>query len=637
MTATHRPGSPRIRRMPRSNTTHPDESLAGYLLNLAHRLDMRPDDLLRRTGLKTTARIHLLDAQYAVVLPPDARDRFTTATGLTSAEAINLTIERYEGVTYTPGDHTRTARSLHGQQWVNLGRTRYCPECLADDQHANAAQIDEQAPDQQTPEHALWKVEWLTPWALACTRHQRLLLDACPRCQHPTGSSGARLMSAVPNPDAPVEHPAACRAALTSKADSLCNQRLDHTTAPTAPAQVLTLQETLEAILRGTTPHGLTSLGIPVAGPQYLRDLRLLAILLQLTNAKATLRVHDAGLAAASRAYLQQRASAVAAGEKENRTLTQPPDHTAAAAGLLVTAAELLADKTSTTDIAKLHNHVRHDQPLAWDKACRTVPPSQRLFALIADTKIGFADPRRLWPYTEPLNLTITADQVPAYLDADTYNRHFADLHPRYERPVRRCAPMMLIRLLADCDSTAAGRLLDYDEAPTLAAFARASDAFDHLGLDQFRTRLATIAAELNAAPRTNYAHRRAYFDQNWLLPDHIWGPLQQAMRARNLVRLTTDLEPRRAAFSAWIWQIVTHGDHAAAPMILTAGLTKRHTGGQANLVASLQRRSPAGVHDLIHQAAHRLAACIDGNDRPPHHASNPSAQTASPPQTETY
>lgn len=71
------------RRLPRSNTPHPAESLSGYLLNLAHRLQFTPADLITRTGLKTSPHPRLLDLQYAISLPDDAQRRFSTATGLT--------------------------------------------------------------------------------------------------------------------------------------------------------------------------------------------------------------------------------------------------------------------------------------------------------------------------------------------------------------------------------------------------------------------------------------------------------------------------------------------------------------------------------------------------------------------------
>ena len=83
------------RRLPRSNAPHPDESLAGYLLNLAHRLDLPPHELIRRTGIKPAGRTMLLDLTFATSLPPNVRHRFATATGLTDTEIVSLTTERF--------------------------------------------------------------------------------------------------------------------------------------------------------------------------------------------------------------------------------------------------------------------------------------------------------------------------------------------------------------------------------------------------------------------------------------------------------------------------------------------------------------------------------------------------------------
>lgn len=294
MTTTTPSGTPRPhlpRPLPRSNAPHPEESLCGYLLNLAYRLDLKPNQLIKRTGLKTNDRIVLLDAQYATELPDAAAAAFTHSTGLTPTETYALTLTRYAALDPAPHATIRAARSNYGQRWINIAQTRYCPQCLT---------------DPNDPNRAIWRTQWLTPWAIACTRHDVTLLDACPSCGHRTGGSGHRLHSTLPNPDGPILHPAACRAALTSKADPLCGYRLDR--APTTPAapDALALQRRLDHILDTTTPEDppITSLGLPVDGPEYLRDLRLLVVLLQLTNAHHHLR-GDTRTRETARAYLQ--------------------------------------------------------------------------------------------------------------------------------------------------------------------------------------------------------------------------------------------------------------------------------------------------------------------------------------------
>ncbi|WTG85003.1 TniQ family protein [Streptomyces sp. NBC_01563] len=80
--------------LPRSLDPLAGELLAGYVMRLAHRLDVAPDTVLRRTGLvdiqaNTQA---VTRTALSLELPAQRMNDFRTATRLTEAEAAALTL-----------------------------------------------------------------------------------------------------------------------------------------------------------------------------------------------------------------------------------------------------------------------------------------------------------------------------------------------------------------------------------------------------------------------------------------------------------------------------------------------------------------------------------------------------------------
>lgn len=567
-----------IRRLPRSNDPRPGETLSGYLLNLAYRLRLTPKDLIISTGLKDTAKPSLLDLRYMVALPDDARTNFTIATGLTNQEATNLTIQGRLGHALTSPDRTAVARTLHSNMWLNLGYTRYCPQCLATTQPA-------------TPDHAVWRLEWLTPWAIACTTHQRLLLDTCNHCHLPTGTSGPHTFpSAIPNIHRPVTHPAACRTYRANSPTGLCDSRLDQAQAPDADADLLDLQTHLNQVLADTPTATLTTLGIPVTPAEHLGDIRLATILLQLTPTPGTTEPVPL----------------------PEHVLTQPPTDTLNAARLLQRAVQLLDDPTNNNELHALSQHALKHHPHVWKKAIATGTASPALDHALKNPKNGILDPAKLRPYTTTSHFTFTAEHVPAYLDRDTYDLHFPDIPDRYQRPIRRCVPIALVRLVSNHDINTAGQLLGYDPSATQAACARASDAFDAIGLNDFRHRVARIATEHNTQPtHTNYAQLRTAFNADWTIPDDLWTQFQTALLDQKMARADTPWDRRRPAYNTWVWQLATQGDPNTAPMIRTTVNGRQCTNGVAKDISDLRRRTPAAHHQLVQDIAHQIKTRI--------------------------
>lgn len=201
------------RPLPRSLAPHPSETLSGYLLNLAHRLDTRPIDLAHRVGLEHSATAGSIDTGFGVDLPEQIATAFAHACNLTAAETAGLTLARWDGLLFDSTAPAKAARTVQGNGWSVPTLTRACPLCLADTNPA-------------APSRVVWQATWKTPWAVACAGHGVLLEDTCSGCGHPFGASGNRIPSLIPNPALDPLHPVACRSRETGSA-TLCSHRID--------------------------------------------------------------------------------------------------------------------------------------------------------------------------------------------------------------------------------------------------------------------------------------------------------------------------------------------------------------------------------------------------------------------------
>ncbi len=158
-----------------------DESLPGYLLRLAHRLEVTPARLLQLTAL-TSDTDGPRSAPRAMMLHLDeARAAsFARATRLTPAEVAALCMsgmsDRYPWTAPTVTSDQWGPRSL-ANPWVFTSATRYCPQCLAG---------DGSLPQQQFG--GAWRRTWRLPIVFACPLHQRLLEHLCPACRQPAMS-----------------------------------------------------------------------------------------------------------------------------------------------------------------------------------------------------------------------------------------------------------------------------------------------------------------------------------------------------------------------------------------------------------------------------------------------------------------
>ena len=533
-------------RLPRSNRPVAHESLAGYLLNLSQRLNVTPGQLMLRTGLKTGARANLLDLSYSVTIPPDIQARFGTATGLEQEQVLALTLDGIGPVLDMSRPGKRLARSNYGNKWINPGRTAACPGCLGEDPHPT------------------WRTTWMTPWALACTRHHTELIDRCPNCNTPLGEPGATgTRSLIPQPSAQVATASECRARLPDR--SLC--RFDLASAPTAAAEprLLDLQTLLDQAIDTPSQHAHTVLGHRVSSNQWLRDLRLVALALNLTDLRSATPRADA------HPHLGPSAGN---GRRRTRAATQPPDHIAATQRLILEAHQLLADTSRAGDLNALNKRAANQATSIWEQAKNKGGPSVALTEAFTKHQMRATQPNRLALYI-PVSCNLPADRLPAYLPAAQFDDHLADMRgpsrnnpsrSRYARPLRRYATIAIAMHSHGIDASAAGRLLGYPDTLTKAACARASLASrDHGGEPELFRRLRSIAESLANESPVDYATRRDHFDADWRIADEDFAQLQA-----NLPRRNTPWETRRLDYSVYLWATITGGDPILAPMTRT-------------------------------------------------------------------
>lgn len=602
-------------RLPRSLRPLPGESLAGYLLNLAFRLKLSPGEVACRVGLFTHHGYTSLNLQFAIALPPEREETFAAATGLPRESVTALTCATYEGRWFDPVSPDRTAKSHYGSLWVAPSWPHFCPRCLAQ-------------PHDKDPDRRLWQLRWTTPWALACVEHGALLAGGCPASNdHAILERDPQEFSLIRAPRHLVTHPTACRLPVPRRPEHprdrvpLCGRHLDQAAVEAAPADVLTLQRRLDSILGGQD-IALTTLGLPVSPIQYLRDLRLMAVLLQIANDTNAFVGLPASFVDATMRHLGERQQFRAGSPTHHRTWAYPPVEPHALATILTTAAALLDREDSTDAITHLVDQALAKERARWTKLRWFARPSDRLAPLLTPERTGIISTPNLRRASGGQRYSVTSDQIPAFLDTATCQREFAEFTIKDQRALRRTIPLGLVRLIEQCTATDAALALGY---PPKAARSTTTRTAMDLGRDKARRlqdQIAAYADELNQHQQVNWGHRRRYFTANWLIPDQEWTVLKGLVSQHRITNKQAVLDDRRRAYSVWIWAIVTSGDPAVAPM-LEPPAERPHAPGRGALQTlrklTLPRHLSTPLHiEIVEDIAKAIAARIDATPPPP-------------------
>jgi hypothetical protein len=637
--------------LPRSLAPLPDESISGYLLRLAHRLDLAPTQLAQLTGLAQPPRGARASSMLA--LPPETTAAFAHATRLTTAEAAALTLANLH-TRYPPVDPIRPgrrrARLVHGlfvkETWIFSRFSRYCPPCLAGD----GSSI-------QQAHGGGWNKLWRLPIVFACPTHQRLLEHLCPACGQPALSRGSG-SAMVPRGGDSTLHPTACRASVPSGArrdpTRACGQRLDQipgTTDAQDPedvAALLVLQNRMLTLLR---PEDTTTISVrgPATSGQYVIDLRILSCVISaswpaardLTANSDQATLIDERVDRIRRQIAEDRHQGRL--RRDNALYDTPSSDAATGAALLATAANITTagDPDAVRDIvAPLLEAEPGSRPwirqfLPGDGYCSpglqaALGPEVGALHIIKRTGVPHhATRRRRLPPPQPVSFGV--QHIPQRPPQQWIHRHFREFGDLKQRLLEH---FLVIRL---AHATLGGKVLDAairlgipwraaDNAirvvnPALAGSSR------HTAFDQA---VADLAHHLDTATDlVDYGRRRDTLSAWEISPDQwhklIEGLPEQPVMGRYKPRTHWGDGKRRLA-STWAWTQLTHGDHIYAPAVRPDPQARRPGGDDdVHYVHTrwrhLERPQGHGHYEDLRERldpfVRRLADEIDQQDRP--------------------
>jgi len=611
--------------LPRSLDPLPHESLPGYVLRLAYRLERTPSRIARLTGLAPLTRVGgegYVRASAMLYLDPATAVQFARATRLSLAEVAALCMNRY-AARYPPLDFTGTdprrwaGNVARSTPWVSTNSTRYCPQCLA--------------PGGQAIQHGLkggWQQPWRLPVVVACVIHEQMLLHLCPQCGQPAHS--ARAAALLPRMGDLGLHPAQCRSTVRppgrwAAQPPACGAWLStsalrqHKISSDPLKQVLGQQRRLLDALR---PDG----GIPQAAARDLTgDLLTLITLINMSWPVVGRELVPAALRADVDDHVRRAHQAVEQrrrGPSPNgilRPLRQPPADPSTCAALLLAADNLIGygPRDLRDAIAPMLGHLNSHEPAALYLLRSRAACSAGLQAALTSQRGGFYLVSRT--HARPAasgRHRFAPRHIPQFLPQQLYDGHLENLHGISAKLLRRAASFKLFELAGGGTWLDAA---DFFQIPITTA--RSTLAFVRRwttpNLTIFEDAVEYIAGELDAtATLIDYQARRSAM-ASWSIPVSDWEVLASALTAKSSTGRPTVYDGRkRRIASVMVWAQITQGEHLFAPLVMA----EKHDHGRSDLrsavTAILHRSNPknADLRAALTDYAHQLCWSIDNS-----------------------
>lgn len=193
-----------VRTLPLRLDVAPGESLDSFIEALARRYRTSPAGMLTILGIPSATHVNTL------------LSKTTSMTWLRADKAAGL----------APGSLSMAAGTrLPAVIRLRSGGSRFCPRCLAESQ-------------------GRWRLAWRSNWAVACRRHELLLVDLCPVCTAPprvTVASGTALV------------PAASCAHVVKDTRRRCGADLTAAAVPKAGDEALEVQAWIDQVMADLT------------------------------------------------------------------------------------------------------------------------------------------------------------------------------------------------------------------------------------------------------------------------------------------------------------------------------------------------------------------------------------------------
>ncbi|MFD5082547.1 TniQ family protein [Kitasatospora sp. NPDC058406] len=580
----------------------PDESMPGFILRLAHRLDRSPGEIIRRTGLTTGHRANgtIAPAGHLLMLEESRLLAFCTATRVGSDAA--------QALTFSPlvDRHPAVRRALRGghqavglrpravfPHWILAFYSRYCPRCLAGD--GSAIQAEHGGP---------WKRQWRLGITFACLEHGVLLKDSCPACGLLAFSGyPAAPLRLLPTPARRGLHPAQCRNTPTGAPhQDSCGHRLDaNATGPALTPALVRLQADLLALLTPRTDSRTAF--------EYLADLQVAATIVQATWPAAADAV-PAEVAGALDDHIG-RLDHIADKPDRGRTAaiawSAPPTSVPATAALLFAAAHLatLPAPELLATLSALLNGAPALEGQRWGDIRRTITYDcsdtfrtqlhgvvNPLPAAHAARKLAAAqrpDPGAHWQDSAATSLIPVCwrGYGPEHIPQEIPESWFAvftgeELPPRSRtRMLQRQVAVQLIQAATGLGFEEAAEYLGIPRSwiarePRRLATLSASWRWRAFDFPSALTRLASHIA--SQTKKTDYHARRTVF-RSWELDEETWTSLNHLHKG-----LRSPAWRQRDCASAFVWSRITGSEYRLAPPFNT---------GEASTERRLHSESP--------------------------------------------
>lgn len=301
------------------------EPLDSWLDAYAHRLDTSLGEVYAAVGLHTPTRRAWSLPGCTVVLHDDEANALAIATGVAVNQLHAMTLRTYHGHAVLLNLQRREVRRFY--LWGRGRGSRFCPQCLRES-------------------GGRWRLRWRLAWSFACTRHNQLLADTCPRCGRPPRTKRTTINRI------PVLGQCAEYAAAAAEGDR-CGYPFQH--VPPAPLEqrspLLTAQHWIDQHLAVIESRQLA----PGALRGTFDDLRAVAGRVLLTAQPDDADTHGGHVA-------EQWRNRVSSNSPSRRPGTWPPTSAAVTAVALATAVTVLLDgPESLTTLQRLmrRDHAR--------------------------------------------------------------------------------------------------------------------------------------------------------------------------------------------------------------------------------------------------------------------------------------
>lgn len=616
------------RPLPRGLDPLPEETLPGFLLRLAHRLDISPLRLAARTGLM--APHGYIPPLFVLNIPEATAARLAYLTRLSRREVDALCLgslrDRYPPLDlgYSRRDATGPGKGvvhLSSSGWLFPRSTRYCPRCLEGDASPIQVQLG-----------GAWRKSWWLPPVFACTIHHAMLEWRCPICQQPLHSSKAGRVGA----DAVMyphlrQHPTLCRARQTAGtgATRMCAGPLTQAIHTPVSPELHALQDRILSNLHLHPDHrndgGVRYDAAPQGAASYFNDLRLLTALARINWPEAMRGapswIDGDRLDGYHREFTRQHARS----RTDAAVFAGLPADAAVCAELLAVAEHLRPTTTDDPDrVATLLSRV--EQRPAWTRLLHLIAPacSTPLQQALAPRPPAHPSrqPGRSSMSRRPGRVFSFDHRHVSHVLAEHHIQPLRDIveDSIQARIVHRFAAVQIISTTQACSLPAASRLLElppgWGEGATKTVRRWAHR--HHLS-EAIRRAVNQVIDRLDADPaRIDYQRRRDVL-RKWSIPPTHWATMnaeltaQLTPRARGL--FPCDECERRIA-SILVWSILTQGDPRTAPLLHATGRADRALTTQVITTRALLTTGPwVALHNILINYSRDLAFTIDHDD----------------------